>query len=363
MIEPENNRKLSYAGAIHEAIKQAMSEDHQVIVFGEGVPDPKGIFGTTAELSKKFGSNRVFDTPLSENAMTGAAIGLANAGFRPLLIHQRIDFALLSLDQIANNAAKWRYMFNEKAHAPIVVRMIIGRGWGQGPQHSQSLQMLFSIFHGLVVVMPATPSDAKGMLLAAFKQNDPVMFIEHRWLHNIVGNVPKEPYVAALVGQNILREGRDVTILAVSHMVPECLEVSIVLQKCMDINCEVVDLRVVRPLDLSVVKKSIQKTRRLVFVDTANEYSSIGYEIVTKIAASDAKLKLEDALIITCPPEPLPSSHFLADGFYPDALRISKNILKFLQISVSNEKMTEVDTCLRRSSPHDKPNSDFSGPF
>jgi pyruvate dehydrogenase E1 component beta subunit len=151
-----------------------------------GVTDPKGVFGTTTGLEEKFGSNRVFDMPTSENAMTGIGIGVSLNGFRPVMTHQRLDFALLSLDQIINNAAKWRFMFGGTRGVPITIRLIIGRGWGQGPTHSQNLHALFSHIPGLKVVMPSTAKDAKGLLLSSIFDPDPVIFLENRWLHNMV---------------------------------------------------------------------------------------------------------------------------------------------------------------------------------
>ena len=178
-------RYITYVEAIREALDQAMDLDSSVIVIGEGVPDPKAIFNSTAGLREKYGVERVFDMPLAENGLTGVCIGAAISGMRPVMIHQRIDFALLSVDQLINNAAKWYYMFNGKSNVPLVIRMIVGRGWGQGPQHSQSLQALFALVPGLKVVMPTTAHDAKGMMMAAIKDNNPVIFIEHRWLHHV----------------------------------------------------------------------------------------------------------------------------------------------------------------------------------
>ena len=189
-------RELTYAQAIQEGLHQSMEADARVILVGEGVPDPKAIFATTAGLRDRFGSARVFDMPLSENGMTGICIGAALSGLRPVMVHQRIDFALLAMDQLVNNAAKWHYMFDGLANVPLVIRVIIGRGWGQGPQHSQSLQALFAHIPGFKVVLPATAYDAKGMLISAIEDNNPVIFIEHRWLHNIKDAVPAEPYRA-----------------------------------------------------------------------------------------------------------------------------------------------------------------------
>ena len=187
-------RELKYFQAILEATDQCLAADPRVYVIGLGVTDPKGIFGTTLGLEAKYGPRRVMDMPVSENALTGIALGSAVTGMRPIMTHQRVDFALLALDQLINNAAKWHTMFGGRMRAPMVIRLIIGRGWGQGPQHSQSLQALFAHIPGLKVVMPATPYDAKGLLVAAVEDDNPVIYLEHRWLHGIWGPVPEERY-------------------------------------------------------------------------------------------------------------------------------------------------------------------------
>ena len=200
-------RELKFYQAINEAIDTCMAGDPSVYVMGLGTPDPKGVFGTTLGLAQKYGAERVMDIPTSENGMTGVAIGSALVGMRPIIVHQRIDFALLSIEQIVNQAAKWHYMFGGQMQVPLVIRMIIGRGWGQGPQHSQSLQAWFAHVPGLKVVMPSTPYDAKGLLISSIEDNSPVVFIEHRWLYNIAGNVPEGSYRSLLVLQRRFKEG------------------------------------------------------------------------------------------------------------------------------------------------------------
>ncbi|NDB95513.1 MAG: hypothetical protein EBZ78_05070 [Verrucomicrobia bacterium] len=186
----KHDRQLTFAEAIREATEIALREDPRVVLVGLGVPDPKGIFGTTGGLREVFGKERILDAPIAENGLTGMVIGGALAGLRPILTHQRVDFALLSLEQIINQAAKWNYMFDGRGGTvPIVIRMIIGRGWGQGPQHAQSLHSLFAHIPGLRVVAPSTPQEAKGVLLSAVRDPNPVIFLEHRWLHGLKGPV------------------------------------------------------------------------------------------------------------------------------------------------------------------------------
>ena len=183
-----------FSEAINEALFECLKEDNKTICFGLGIGDPKEIFGTTKNLVKNFGSKRVFDTPTSENALTGIAVGAAINGSKVIMTHQRLDFALLSLDQIINNAAKWHYIFNGKYKVPITIRLIIGRGWGQGPTHSQALHGLFSHIPGLKVMTPFFSSDAKNLLIQAIRDPNPVIFIEHRWLHGQKGKIKKRRF-------------------------------------------------------------------------------------------------------------------------------------------------------------------------
>ena len=284
-----------------------MAADPRVIVVGEGVPDPKAIFGTTAGLAAKYGANRVFDMPLSENGMTGICIGAALHGLRPVLVHQRVDFSLLSLDQLANNAAKWLYMFNGQCRVPLVVRMIVGRGWGQGPQHSQSLQALFALFPGLKVVMPTTPVDAKGMLLAAIADDNPVMFIEHRWCYGISDDVPTMDYHTELDKARLLHTGTDVTIAAFSYMSLEALAAARALQTHVGVGADVIDMRSVRPLDIPTVLESVQKTGRLLVVDGGNRAGSIASEVVAQVVDRGFGYLKSAPRRITCPDHPAPT--------------------------------------------------------
>ena len=225
-----------------------MAKDPSVYIMGLGVPDPKGVFGTTLGLQQKYGLKRVLDIPLSENAMTGVATGSALVGMRPIITHQRVDFALNAMEQMVNQAAKWHYMFGGQNRVPLVIRMIIGRGWGQGPQHPQSLQSWFAHVPGLRVVMPTTPHDAKGLLISSIEDDNPVIFIEHRWLHGISDHVPEGIYRVPLGKARVVREGRRVTIVATSYMVLESLRASETLSES-GIEAEVIDVRCLRPLD------------------------------------------------------------------------------------------------------------------
>ena len=199
-------RQLKYNEAINEALVQVMGRFKNTVCYGLGVPDPKNVFSTTKKLLDLFGSDRVFDTPTSENALTGIAAGIAAKNIKVIFSHQRVDFSLLSIDQLVNTLAKWFFMFGGKVSLPITIRMIIGRGWGQGPTHSQSFQSIFGRIPGLKVVMPSNAYDAKGMLISSILDPNPVIFIEHRWLHSTIDNVPSKFYTCDLLNPKTIQK-------------------------------------------------------------------------------------------------------------------------------------------------------------
>jgi pyruvate/2-oxoglutarate/acetoin dehydrogenase E1 component len=356
-------RYLAFADAVREGLDQAMEAHPEVIVIGEGVPDPKAIFNTTAGLRDKYGPGRVFDMPLAENGLTGVCIGAALSGLRPVMVHQRIDFALLAMDQLINNAAKWHYMFDGKASVPLVVRMIVGRGWGQGPQHSQSLQAMFAQVPGIKVVMPTTAHDAKGMLIAAIEDDNPVLFIEHRWLHHVKDHVPMDYYRVPLDQARVLHEGTDVTVAAFSYMVFEALTAARALGSAMGIGVEVLDMRSVRPLDVASVIASVRKTGRLVVADTAFRTGSIAAELISQVAERAFDALKARPLRIASPDHPAPTSHFMADRYYPGPQAIADEIIDLIGTVKEGEGYRELCASIRRNGPHDTPNRDFAGPF
>lgn len=351
-------RDIKYSHAILEGTRQCMTADPRVYVMGLGVPDPKGVFGTTLGLQAEFGEKRVMDMPTSENAMTGVAIGSAIVGMRPILTHQRVDFALLSLDQIINNAAKWHYMFGEKMRVPLVIRLVIGRGWGQGPQHSQSLQSVFGHIPGLKVVMPSTPHDAKGLLISAIEDDNPVIYLEHRWLHSIHGPVPEEMYRTPIGQARTLREGKDVTIVATSYMVLEALRAAEILAKY-NIDAEVVDLRSIRPLDTTHVVESVRKTGRLVAVDADWQAMGVASEVlacVTEEAFDDLKCSPKR---IAFPDIPVPTSWHLSKHYYPRTVHIVNAVRSMMDLP----EQTELEVGIFHDKPLDVPDAAFTGPF
>lgn len=351
-------RNLKFHQAINEAIDICMTEDPRVYLIGLGVPDPKGVFGTTLGLQEKHGSHRVMDMPTAENGMTGVAIGSALVGMRPIMVHQRMDFALLAMDQIVNNAAKWFYMYGGKNSVPIVIRLIIGRGWGQGAQHSQSLQAWFAHIPGLKVVMPVTPYDVKGLLIASVEDNNPIIFIEHRWLHNTFGNVPAGIYRVPLGKARIARTGADATVVATSHMVIEALQAAQILSE-VGVDLEVIDVRTVRPLDVDTIVESVTKTGHLLVADTGWKIGGFSAEIVsqvTELAFDSLKTSPKRLALSDCP---IPTSQVLSKLCYPRAIDIVNEVCEMLDVSNSQIQIpSEIS-----SIPLDIPNSSFAGPF
>jgi pyruvate dehydrogenase E1 component beta subunit len=347
-------RELKYAQAIHEALDLCLAKDPSVYLMGLGVPDPKGIFGTTLGLQKKYGSDRVMDMPTAENGMTGIALGSAIVGMRPVMVHQRMDFAVLAMEQIVNQAAKWHYMFGAKAKVPLVIRLLVGRGWGQGTQHSQSLHAWFAHIPGLKVVMPATAADAKGLLISAIEDDNPVIFIEHRWLHNVKGIVAEGMTREPIGKARVIREGNDVTIAAVSYMTLEALRAADYLAED-GVSAEVLDLRTVRPLDREAVLASVRKTGRLIMADTGWATAGVSAEILA-LASESAFGALKCAPIrLTLPDCPIPSTPALANECYPRANDIAAAAARQLGRDFKPRPMPP--------GPLDIPDASFTGPF
>lgn len=350
-------RELKYFQAINEAIDLCMAKDPSVYIMGLGVPDPKGIFGSTLGLQEKYGSMRVLDMPTSENGMTGVAIGSALIGMRPIMTHQRIDFALLAMEQIVNQAANWHYMFSGKMSVPMVIRMIVGRGWGQGPQHSQSLQAWFAHIPGLKVVMPTTPYDAKGLLISSIEDNNPVIFIEHRWLYNIAEHVPEGVYRVPIGQARAIREGNDLTIVSTSYMTLEALSAAEILA-ANGIRAEVIDVRSLKPLDDGLILESVHKTGRLIVVDTGWKTCGFSAEIVALVAEKSFSDLKSPPVRIALPDCPTPTSPALAAHYYPLATHIAIAARKMLGLDTN-----DIQSRKSVSVPLDIPDISFKGPF
>ena len=349
-------RVLTFVEAIREAIDQSMAKDKNIILFGLGVDDPKTIFGSTKNLQKKYSEKRVFDVPTSENALTGVGIGAAINGKRPIMVHQRLDFFLLAMDQVVNAAAKWYFMFGNQQSVPITIRLIMGRGWGQGPTHSQNLQAWFAHIPGLKVVMPATAADAKGLLIASIQDNNPVIFMEHRWLHNVKGEVTKACMPIPLGKANILRKGNDITLVAMSYMVIEAIHAAEFLE-LHNISCEIIDLRTVAPIDYETIYDSIGKTKKVIVLDTGTLDGSISGEIVSKIVDkmwNTLELKPER---LAMPNFPESTSFALTKDYHVTSLNIVDKVSEMFQIEIHDK------SSLKKDHPHDVPGDWFTGPF
>jgi len=350
-------RKITYAQAINEGIEEAMTCDPSVICYGLGVTDPKAVFGTTSGLLDKFGADRVFDMPTSENAMTGIGIGAAISGTKVLMTHQRLDFFLLAMDQLINSAAKWHYMFGGQTSVPITIRLIIGRGWGQGPTHSQNLQSWFAHIPGLKVMLPVSPADAKGMLFESILDPDPVVILEHRWLHNSIGEVPEGAHSTQLGKARVVQSGNDVTIVALSYLVVEAIHAEPTLSKA-GISAEVIDMRSVNPIDWSTIEESVRKTGRLVVADTGFQTCSVASEVIARVTMTCFDALKAPPKRVAMPDVPEPTSFALTKGFHADASDICTAVCSVLG------RDQDIDLSgLAARVPHDVPGDWFIGPF
>jgi pyruvate dehydrogenase E1 component beta subunit len=323
-------RTLTYSQAIREAIEQEMARDPSVFVMGQGIDDFKGMYGTTKGLAERFGGERVFDTPLSEEGMTGAAIGAAMAGMRPIHTHIRMDFMLLAMNQIVNIAAKSRYMYGGAVNVPIVIRSVIGRSWGQGAQHSQGLHSLFMHIPGLRVVAPTTPYDAKGCLIASIRDDNPVIFVEHRMVHFQKGHVPEEPYTVPFGKARFLARGTDITIVGISHAAVECMRARASLEE-IGVSAEVIDPVSLSPLDVEAIADSVAQTRALLVVDTGWTFCGSSAEIIAAVGErlqgqTPFRFKRMGFAPVVCP-----TSKKLENLYYPTAAGIASAAYSLLE--------------------------------
>lgn len=314
-------RTLTFAQAINEALAQEMRRDPTIYIGGEDVGVYGGVFGVTAGLYKEFGEERVRDTPITESAIIGSAVGAAAAGLRPVVELMFVDFIGVALDQLYNQAAKMRYMFGGKAKIPLVLRTTCGAGMSAAAQHSQCLEAWFMHVPGLKVVTPSTPYDAKGLLIASIRDDNPVVFIEHKMLYGIEGEVPEEPYTIPLGQADVKRKGNDVTVIATMAMVHKALAAADRLAE-EGISVEVVDPRTLTPLDVDTLVESVKKTHRCVVVHEAVKHAGPGAEIVASLV--EAAFDYLDAPIkrVAAPFTPVPFSPVLEQAFIPSEDKI-----------------------------------------
>jgi acetoin:2,6-dichlorophenolindophenol oxidoreductase subunit beta len=324
-------RELSFAQAIQEGLAQAMEADERVFIMGEDIGVYGGAFGVTGDLVHRFGEDRVRDTPIAELGGAGVAVGAAVAGARPVYEFQFSDFATLAMEQIVNQAAKMRYMLGGKASVPVVFRMPCGSGTGAAAQHSQSLEAWFGHVPGLKVLQPSTPEDAKGMLLAAIDDPDPVLIFEHKLLYKIKGHVPEDMYRTEMGKALVRREGSDVTVVAGAIMLHKALEAADVLAG-EGINVEVIDLRSIRPIDSATIIESVKKTTRLAIVYEGVKTLGIGAEISAMIAESEAFDYLDAPILRMGGAEsPIPYNPMLEKAAVPQVEGIVEGLRKLVK--------------------------------
>ncbi len=320
---PAGDRVLSYREAIREAVDQAMVADPRVFAIGLDVDDKFGVFGSMLGMTHP---ERVIGTPVSENAMMGVALGAALSGLRPLVVHLRVDFLLLAMDQLVNYVAKWRYMTQGQVKVPLTVRAVIGRGWGCGAQHSGTLPSIFAHVPGLKITMPSNAYQAKGLLLAALADDYPVIQIEHRHLYNDAAQVPKEMYAVPLGRGEVVRKGGALTAVTMSLGTVDTLKAC----ERHGLDVEVIDLRTVKPLDEDLILESVRKTGRLLVVDYDFPFAGVAAEVVARVVERAFSDLREAPERISFPECSVPASGVLEKAFYPSADTIAARIQAML---------------------------------
>lgn len=328
-------RKLTYSLAINEALHQMMEADAEVFLIGQGVKSPWYVGNTAQGLLDKFGAQRVVDTPVSENAITGAAVGAALAGMRPVVVHPRMDFMMYAMDPIINEAANWHYMSGGRSSVPLVIWGIINRGGEQAAQHSQAIHALFAHIPGLKVVLPSNPYDAKGLMIAAIREDNPVVYVDERWLYGNEDDVPEEIYEVP-IGKGIIRKpGKDATIAATSYMVNLALEAAREMEH-EGVDVEVLDLRTIKPLHKPLLLDSIKKTGRLVVADGGWRSFGVGAEIEAVVVEEAFDAMKAPPVRISLPDMPAPASRSLEEAYYPKVDDIVKAVKTVLDYSSTN---------------------------
>ena len=360
----QSKSTYSLSEGLRITLERLMKKDKDIILYGEGIDDNSAMFQTTKGLTKLFGKERVVEMPLSENCFTGAAIGSSILGDKVVVNLQRVEFSLLALEQIFNNAAKIHYGSNGKHTSKTVFRMVVGRGWGQGPVHAQSLESIFSSIPGLKVYMPVFPSEGCQLLAEAINDNNPVVFIEHRWCHY---NLEKfDPWKINLNKRinaiKKLRNGKDLSIISNGYHSSEILILLKSLNK-FGISIDHLHLRKLNPLEIDTIYASLKKTGRLLIVDSGQLKQGINSEILSRIFEKGCNLKLPP-IRMGLPDHPIPSSRGFIKDVYPNYISITKNIFKLLNIkkNKSLKILNEIDTIIKKTSA-DVPINDFKGPF
>jgi pyruvate dehydrogenase E1 component beta subunit len=333
---------MSYTDAIRNATEQTMERDSSVVVMGLGVSYKNGADGTMGDLKDRY-PNRVFDTPVSEFCNTGVGVGAAITGLKPIVHHARVEFALFAADQIITQAAKWNYMFGGGNKVPIVFRLAVGRQWGNGPQHTQALYSLFGNVSGLKVVIPSSPYMAKGLLTSAVMDNNPVVYLEPRWLYGLKEEIPEEYYEVPLDKARIVRDGNDLTVVAYGDGIIDCIKAHDILKEKFGVCIEIVDVVSINPIDYNTIFDSIKKTGRILCVDTTNASFNVGNEIISKVCRtlfSDMKCAPN---AISTPDVPCPTSTSLTEIYYPTKVDIVNKVLTILGMGSYTEQLSFED--------------------
>jgi len=324
-----DSRQITYAEAINEATRQAMALDPQVVVMGQLADTPAGIFGTTTGLAEKFGRQRVMDFQVAEHAMTMAAMGASLTGIRPVVVHQRLDFMIYSLDAIVNWLSLWYFKSDQKSCMPVTIRAVVGKGWGQGPQHAKSLHAWFSHLPGLRVAVPATAFDAKGLLLESIFSQIPTILIEGRSLFSMKDTVPEKPYRISFGKGAFRSRGKDCTLVCLGMMVPLACRVAETLSQ-QGVSVEVIDLRTISPWDEEMVSDSVRHTGRLAVMDPGWQSFGCSAEIISRISERNHRDLRSAPLRLAFPDSHVPMSQALEDCFYPSEEKIVRHIKDWL---------------------------------
>ncbi len=325
-----SERRIRFSDAINEAFHQIMAENDSVFIIGQGLESPWYVGNTATGLIERFGANRVIDTPVSENGITGVAVGAAISGMKPVVVHPRVDFMLYALDPIINEAANWYYMNGGKANVPAVFWGCINRGGEQAAQHSQALQALFAHIPGLKVVMPATPFDAKGLMISAIKEHNPVVFIDDRWLHNIEGHVPDSIFEVPIGKAALIRQGKDLTLVSSSYITHIAVNACERLSE-FGIEVELIDLRTIKPYDKDLILKSVRKTGHLVVADGSWKNFGVAAEILAMVVESSFGCLKKGPLRLCLPDCPAPASRTLEKSYYLSESDIVDQVLMMMR--------------------------------
>lgn len=352
-----SSQQVTVAEAILRSQREVMTASPDVVLLGLNAASPLGIFGTVKGLVDEFGTDRVVETPASEAGLTGIALGMATAGMHPILVHQRFDFALLAVDQLVNQVAKWHYMYGGALSAPMLTRLIVGRGWGQGPQHSQALHAWFAHIPGLTVLMSSFPEQTRHAIHWSMSVDRPVILVEHRWMHMVKGSIPEALPCGEFPASIRRRDGNDVTLVATSFMIVECLAAAVLLAS-RGISADVVDLLKLSPLETSEIVASVQKTGRLIVCDIGTISFGAGAEIVASVVENDKVRLKSPPRRIGLPFLPTPTASHLSARFYPTAIQVANSVLEMLDELSDNWFVEE-----RSPDQLDVPDDRFMGPY